>query len=63
MHAIFNHDDGNVEEWAPQLITLGFEALSILCDLVEDKEWENAAKEHQPLLLLQATYAGLLVGV
>jgi hypothetical protein len=52
----------NVEEWAPQLVTLGFEALSLLCDLVEDEEWLSAAKQHQPLLLLQATEAGMEVG-
>jgi hypothetical protein len=52
----------NVEEWGPHLVTLGFEALSLLCDLVEDEEWLSAAKQHQPLLLLQATTAGLQVG-
>jgi hypothetical protein len=50
-----------VEEWDAQLVTLGCGALSLLCDLLENKSWRAAAQEHQPLLLLHATYTGLQV--
>jgi hypothetical protein len=60
-HALNNGAICDIKEWAPHLVKLWFEALSLLHDLVHDQKWRSAAKEHQPLLLLQATAAGVLV--